>query len=200
MKKEERFDAPPLPKLSMLSSSFVLRVVFQGCGAKDKTAYALSVNFVRLVDQAVRSYESARAALIVFVSTYEHIAWGKVESGVSDFEQCIVSIHRAVAMAKGLINYEGTPTGLRHCFPESGVILPEVIERQIRRLRNTLHHFDEKLLKGKIQPKEAIVLVPARHTLELGSRSLSYHILIDAITSLHPMADAVSRFREDTPS
>lgn len=197
MKEEEIFDAPPLPNLERLSAIYLLSVVFQKAGRKDRVAYGLAINFIRLVDQAVRTYVAARESMIEFTHTHDHFAWDKLESGCSQFELCVQSIRRAVAMANGIVRYDGTPEVLRQILPPEKTILPNHLFRPITNLRNASQHLDRELERGRIGPGDAVSLVPGRDALELGTYRLNYDHIVKAIGLLHPFAEAVSKFQEE---
>ncbi len=197
MKKEEVFDAHALPKLRKLSGGFFMRRIFQKAGPQDRVAYGLSMNFIRLVDQAIRSYEAGRAAMEDFANTHEHLAWGSLETACGQFELCVQSIYRAEAMATGVIKYKDSPPSLIKCYSSSKNVLSNRLSKDISKMRNTIHHLDKELRGGNIDDGQAVSLVPGCHALELGKVSVKYDILVEAITTLYPISEAVSRYREN---
>lgn len=197
MKENELFNAPPLPKLKQLSGTYMLNVYFTNGKPNDKTVYGFVMNFIVLVDNATFSYKQAREAMLAFTNTHESFGGDQIIIASSHFDTCIQSIVRAQKMAKGIVKCKKTPIELKKFFPPNGKIIPSRKLKPIISIRNSLQHFDRDLLKGKISPTQAVGLFPKQYSLELGPLSVAYTDLIQAIEYLHPIAKALSKYREN---
>ena len=65
-----RFNIPDISYLQQRSITFAINRIFVGGGPKDYETYFLLMNFIRLVDFAVREYTYGRRATLEFAETY----------------------------------------------------------------------------------------------------------------------------------
>jgi hypothetical protein len=199
VKQDELFNITALPKLSKLSTKYMMRRFFQRGGPRDKLIYGMVVNFIRLVDQAACSYNMARDSLMKYANTHDAIAWGRVISACTQLELCTGSAYRALVFAEAICKNRLTPAGLRDCFPTKCRFIPKSTIEALRDLRNTVQHLEEELRCGKITEGKAIMIYPTSTAVELGDARLSYQDIADCITQLHEVAAEVSKFRESEP-
>ena len=198
MEKEEIFNAPILKKLSPISGEYVMKYIFQNAGFKEHSIHGLAMNFIRLVDQAIKSYNRGRESMIEFTETNDQIAWNKAFDSCTQFEICVQSIHRAVLFLKSIDESKDKYQGLDLCFTSNDIKYITNMIKPIKKFRNKSQHLEEELSVGKIKKGQAISLKPCQNSLELGKWSVTYNLLTDSITFLHPIAVAVSKYREES--
>ena len=100
-----RCDMPDLSGLSSNTSSDVaLNRMFCGGGPKDKTTYALLMNFNRVVDILIEDYRAARRYLIVVIQATGEVPLHPLLMAIGHFENCITTALRAILFAEKLHN------------------------------------------------------------------------------------------------
>lgn len=144
-------------------------------------AHAHYRNFVRLVDKAVRRYESARQYLEASVHRApDETALDHVVRALSDLEDMFHAVHRALRLLdslKGACEAPVTSVDLRP-FPSSTV----------RRIRDANEHIDDYLAKGKIGAGDDVMLRVWAQGISFAGQSISYVTIQLWLTRLHGIA------------
>lgn len=184
-----------IPELSDLKSQSVLLAVnrfFRGAGPKDWKAWALVLNYVRLVDLAVTEYEIARKAILEFASLNETLLLDRPIQASGHFETSVTATKRAIDHLKALRSHQR----LRDLLPKGITVLSGNVENKVTTMRGAIQHLEEDIKNGKISPSQAIALSPKEHTIELGRCSIRYLDLADWLRELHSLSVKLTSYWE----
>ena len=192
------FDVPNLSGLRPHSAIFVAHM-FRGAGLKRIETYALVMNLIRLVDLAIREYESGRVALNTFASTNDSLPVGAILRASGHFEVCICSVKRAINHVKAMRSYEGAPQSLKDLLPRSLTILTGDVERSITCMRDAIQHLERDVLRRQLPADSSLCLMPSMdgRGLELGEHTILFSDLAAWLQELHTCAEHQYQYREE---
>lgn len=193
-------DWPPknarLPDLSGLYPNISLLHLMGrllGGAPRDRMTGALILNFVRLVDKAVRSYEAARKDLDAF--RHGDLNLTALMSATSHIETCVGSCCRANRLAIGLDKVTE-----HAAIPAATPAPPYLRDDPVRDLRNAIEHMDERIEKGQLTEDQLPLCVVLTNVgIMLSDSRISYADLADRIRALHAVAERVAHYQEEGP-
>lgn len=194
-----KYHIPDLSALRPRSTALSINRIFRGAGPKDIEAYALTMNFVRLVDLSISEYQAGREAIQQFASEHESLALGRGFASAGHFELCMGSIKRAMNFLKSLRGSPSVPQSLKNLLPRSTIVLTGVIEGKITGIRNAIQHLDAKIQRGDIDKGQALSLMPMEEQLELGEHIVSYADLSQWLKELHELSSKLVYYCEESP-
>lgn len=197
-----RFDYkfPDLSNLKEVSVLFFAKHFFQGGGPKEYNAYALTMNFIRLVDLSVQEYELGRSSFQEFLNNREGIHIGSATASVGHFEVCLSALKRSVNFLKALRGNKNVQNGLKNLLPRGSLILRGDAEKQVTRMRHAIEHLEEEIIKGQIQKGQALCVLATEEKLELGCHSIRYTDLAAWLTELHTLSGKLPLYSESYPN
>ena len=181
---------PNLSDLPVHSDCSMLNHFLNSGGPRDTTAYALWMNFIRLVDVAVREYELGRQEIVGSASILRR---DTVAAG--HFELLLITLKRAVAHLNALRRCQT----LKILLKKSEIASIRASEKWITNMRNAIAHLDERITNREIQKGEPLCLKPVKDAVELGNKSIPYSEITDVIRKLHKLAGNVALYVESTP-
>jgi len=188
-----------IPELSDLKSQSVLLAVnrfFRGAGPKDWKAWALVLNYVRLVDLAVTEYEIARKAILEFASSNETLLLDRPIQASGHFETSVTATKRAIDHLKALRSHREVPQRLKDLIPRGIIVLSGNVETKVTTMRHAIQHLEKDIKNGNISPGQAIALSPKEHNIELGRCSIRYSDLADWLRELHSLSVKLTSYWE----
>lgn len=186
-----QFKAPNLSELDELSLGFALNHILNNSGNYNHTDYALVMNFVRLVDLAIREYENGRRKLCESQNNNTARLWLTIVAS-GHFEVCITTIKRTIGHLKGIRSNKT----IRDNLPQSIKILNGKSEKQITDMRNAIQHFDEQIKKGEIKKGQPLFIIPTETAIELGAYTIQFADLSSWLRELHKCASSLALYKE----
>jgi hypothetical protein len=178
---------PDLSELnSKLSLQFALNRVFGGGGPSDPRSYALAVNFVRIVDIALLSYEQIRLELTTFVNGPGNlispllIATGKCES-------LLECLQRAIRLARRIKSDKNGPSIDRYLG-----VLTGTTGTCIGHMRDAIQHVDEKLMGKEWRPGDPSWLLMENDRISLMGQEILYSEVAAWLRELHRVATKIA--------
>lgn len=139
----------------------------------------LLTNVARLVDRSIVRYRSAGEHFDEFCTTGSQGNFSALFRAVSEFEECIVCVHRATAFAKPLFQQGVLDTSLQ---PNAAAMTA------VKDMRDALTHLDDRILglRGpRVTQGQHTFPMPEDTEIVLGVHHLSYSALLEVISSLH---------------
>lgn len=179
-----------LEDLSGLFSSNMLSVLMasvlhvESSGPLAFPGIALWRNLVRLTDQGLREYETARHELARWLAT-DNNTISPYFHAIDSLEQCIVAAHRAMLMKETIIDRRNGRGARRP---------PPVWKERVKLMRHAIEHTDDRLTgkrKPPISAADAPMLRPLAKHMELGVDHLTYRELAGCLRSCYRTIDTV---------
>ena len=177
-----------------------LRRIFQSAGPKEYRANALQLNAVRLADMALSEYSAGRDAILHFHTEPRGKKIKFIFRAAGHFESCIWALQRFVKHANVLRRAQFVPADLKQLVPRYLSFLRPSAEEQIKDLRDTLAHFEERTLEGKLPPGSVTMLLATSDGLSLGDHSLSWDDLTAWLRDMHKCASHLADYVGDQKS
>lgn len=193
------YNIPDLSELKPRSTFFLVNYIFRGAGPKHREAYALVMNFVRLVDLAISEYELARKAMLQFKETTESLALGQAIRASGHYEVCVSALKRAIDHLKAIRGHPMVPLvpqSLQDLLPRGINVLSGRVESQVTDLRNAIQHLEKVIKKGEILEGQAIALAVNEDDIELGSNKILHSDLAKWLQELHELSSKVAKYWE----
>lgn len=187
------YDIPDLSELRCLSIDFLSRYII-GVGPKDRTAYALVMNFVRLADFAIIEYELAREAMHRFKETTESLALSQVIRAMGHYEVCVSTLKRAIDHLKAIRGHRTVPQPLKDLLPRGIKVLSGTVEGQVTDMRHAIQHLVTRIMSGEILPGQMHALVVRANDIELGSYKIRHSDLAEWLKELHELSCKVVNY------
>ena len=188
--KNGRCEMPDLSKLSFLSVFLMIHRALAAGGPKDRTSYALVMNFVRIVDKLVADYGLARDQMVLWANTPNEVI-GHLLVAVGHFESCVGSCVRAIEFGRKIRSDRNGP----RIIPRGLPVLSDAVFNRINGMRNSTEHLEGAILKGTLADGPICLAVRPK-SIELGGEQVNFDELADWITQLHGIADQLAHFRE----
>ncbi len=190
------FEAPDLSSLKECSTLFAVRRIFQRAGPPDYQAYGLTVNYIRLVDIAIREYESGRSMLSRFAETTRSAGLNLMFAASSHFEICVDAVKRSVNHLKKIRGHPNVPQSMKDLLPRNLTVLTGQVEKQITDMRDAIQHLEKDILKGQIVAGQPLCVMPEEDGLALGGHKIHFHDLARWLRELHERAEALAHYWE----
>lgn len=163
-----KIEIPNLEGQQRNFARFWWKSIWFGSVTDSDVVNSLVITYLRLVDAALIEYELGGAAL--------HRYWDKVALGeqsaeggrleamgrsISHFENCLVSMHRAILAFRRLRRSKELPEELqRHLSDDRPNFVADRIADQLRKMRDAISHLDNRLIDGRISKGEPVNLLP----------------------------------------
>ena len=125
-------------------------VFFLGNRPADYKVAVLIDAFMRLVQASLHQYETGCRHIETYYNTHDRIAMSHLILGSSYFESCLTNVHRAIGHMRKLKGREDIPSAVKAALPKCLVFIEEDAAKRIQDLRDTIQHFDEQVMDGKV--------------------------------------------------
>jgi hypothetical protein len=190
------FNIPDLSHLLSRSTSFAMQRFFTSGGPQGREAYALVMNFVRLVDLAVSEYESGRLAILQFANSNGDFRLSSAIRSSAHFEVSIDALKRAINHLKAIRGNATVSQALKDFLPRGIRLISGEVEGKVTDIRDAIQHLEERIQKGEIIEGQSFALQPTCDDLQLGSRNLRYIELAEWLTEAHTLSSTLRGYRE----
>jgi len=151
-------DIPEIENYPEGFPGFWIRTIFIGQASSDYQVNALTTLYVRLVEAAFVEYRLGLSALKEYWNTHTSIAMGAMHRSCSYYESCITNMHRAqkcfsrMRRHPALGELSATLNSPKPSFVHANV------SKQLRNMRNEIHHTEEMLMNGHISRGQPLML------------------------------------------
>lgn len=171
----------------------MLNLVFNKMGVRDRLASAYAINYIRMVDKAVREYEQARRELLPFVENRESLL--ALIRTADHLETCVNAVKRALNNLDRMRQHKQSAAvprtfwrALRHR------------ESVLRNIRKLVEHMDNALSTGEVvsgQPT-AVSITDRGDAARIGEHTRPFSELAATIRKLYEWASDLAQYRETT--
>lgn len=176
----------------------MFRRVFMQGGPKERLAFGLAMNLLRMTDLAIREYTLGREAILNYANdSHKELQLGSAIRSSAHFEICIDALKRNINLIKAIKSNPNVPLSLKDNFPRGTKLLSGDAERKISTMRHAIQHLDERIMRGEIKEGESFALQPMNKTLELGKFSIQYVELNEWLQEAYILAEKVASYQED---
>lgn len=148
---------PDLSELRPCSLDLALLKI-TGLGHNDYQAYALIVNFVRVVDMASLDFQNCRASLLNFWSRSDNstVPLGFLIIGAGHFEACISNLKRAIEFLKAIRGYSSLNQSAQTLVRKKYTVISGTVEKAVTDMRNAIQHLYGDIKKGSISDGQPV--------------------------------------------
>ena len=175
----------------------VLRRIFQSGGAKERRAFTLQLNAVRLGDLALHEYALGREASLGFHRDRKGLGVTFVLRASGHFENCVLSLERFVKHIKALRGASFAHPDLKRLMPRDFSLLRPSVESQIVGMRHLLAHLEEKAVRGELSDDTSVALLATSDGLCLAEQSLTWSNLVAWLQDTHKCASSLADYMGD---
>ncbi|OGW40488.1 MAG: hypothetical protein A2Y97_10250 [Nitrospirae bacterium RBG_13_39_12] len=194
---EIKYDIPNLSDLSQLSHVFMYNRFFRGMGPSDYEAYALFMNYVRLVDIVLLEYESGRKKLKDFLAVKnDSLSTHLVVIAAGHFEMCVSTLKRVSTYLKRIRGHPKVAQALKNFLPRNLSVLDSRSEKLITDMRHAIEHLENRIQKGEITAGQSLCLVPTADALELGRHKMLFSDLSRWLKEVYDCSKVIAQYRE----
>ncbi|MFA6054745.1 MAG: hypothetical protein WC769_05150 [Thermodesulfovibrionales bacterium] len=194
---EIKYELPNLSDLNQLSHIFMYNRFFTGIGPSDYEAYALFMNYVRLVDILLREYENGRKELMNFLAAKnESLSTHLVIIASGHFEMCISTLKRVSTYLKRIRGHPKVAQALKDLLPRNLSVLDGRSEKLITDMRHAIEHLENRIQKGEITSGQSLCLVTIADGLELGRHKMLFSDLARWLKEVHGCSKIIAQYRE----
>lgn len=182
-----------IPDLSGLNDKLTLGLIlnafFRSAGPRDPNTRALWMNYIRLVDQMIREYNSAHDSLQEYVDTPNNVM-SPLFQCIGHMENCINSMRRAILFARRMRKRPRSPVVGRF------TVLNDNNGGKVINLRNAIEHLDNAILNDEIAKGQSHTLLVNSDSISLAGIEIPYIELAEWIRELHTIAKNLIDFHE----
>lgn len=194
---EIKYYVPNLSSLDQHSPFFMFNRYFRGAGPKNYEAYALVMNFIRLVDLAICEYENGRNVLEEFLASKNNSIVSHLPIFASNhFEVCISTLKRIINYLKKLRGHPNVPRSLKNLLPKNSKVLSSQVENLITNMRHAIEHLENKIQYGEITFGQALCIMPVEDGIELGKYKILFRDLAEWLREVHKYSNELVQYRE----
>ena len=165
--------------------------------------------FMRLVQASLHQYETGRCQIETYWNTHDRIAMSHLILGSSYFESCLTNVHRAIGHMRKLKGREDIPSAVKAALPKRLIFIEEDAAKRIQDLRDTIQHFDEHVMDGRVPEGTFVALMltgPVTTTKEgkelktvdrvsIGNHELMLQHLAQWLREMARCSEAISKVR-----
>ncbi|MBL0918521.1 MAG: hypothetical protein IBJ14_07455 [Hydrogenophaga sp.] len=189
-------DLPDLSKLRPWSEWAAIVRAIVGGGSRDRTAYVLLTNSVRLLDAAIGDYQLGRSEVLNFhARDPQEFAIGYITRATTHFESCVWHLERFIKHARALRSLKGAEPELKALISKNLNFFAQDAEHSITRLRHTLSHLEKAALSGELSAGTSIALLPLEEGLQISTHVIGWQQLVDWLTEAHACVGLLANFR-----
>ncbi len=193
---EINYSLPNL-NLNQLSHIFMYNRYFTGTGPSDYEAYALFMNYVRLVDILVREYEDGRKELMNFLSAKnDSLSTHMVIIASGHFEICISTLKRVTTYLERIKAHPKVAQSLKDSLPRNLSVLNGQSQKKITDMRHAIEHLENRIQRGEITSGQSLCIFPIADGLELGRHRIQFSDLAQWIREAHACSKIIAKYRE----
>src|SRR4030042_2479537 len=161
-------------------------------GPPSQRGLQIADGYVRLVEKTLIEYESARKAMISFMSNGNFDSYCRAQDHI---ETCLQSLHRAIIYLyrlrrMGLRRADGMPFVPR---PRDLQVLTDDVRSRVRGMRDACEHLDEDIINGRINENAEVAIHLGWECAKLAAYEIFYEEMSKWITQLHQFAVPLSR-------
>jgi hypothetical protein len=208
-----KFAAPSIAGSTGSFPDFWLKMMFGPRVYGDHASTSLVTTFIRLVEAAFSEYEIAMMYTEKYWTTHSRVELGAMHRSIAHWEACVTSCHRAIRCFRRLRNNQSVPLELRDLLasPKPAFARDDVSD-QLRNVRDTIHHLEERLMDGSVPegtfnslvadgPEVDVVDEPGQtlktiDRLVIGDCEL---LLSDLVMWMNEMSDAAEKLSKFSP-
>jgi hypothetical protein len=191
-----KYSIPDLSALKLKSGTLLLHRAFRAGGPKDYIAFALVMNFIRMVDLAVSAYQNGREDILEFPKDRQTIQYGLMMNASGNFELCVDLIKRAISFLKAIKAHKDVPQSMKDLVPKGTIVLSGGVEKKVTDMRGAIQHLEERIRKGKIKNGQPHALYPKEDGIHLGTNKISYKSLSEWLIAFNKIADVFANYYE----
>lgn len=180
--RPRRFALPDLSALDVeLTRRLVMTMTFRTGFPEDDAGY-LAMTFVRSVETALRSYDSAREQFEE--STAKDSFWAYLR-GLSAMEVAFITLHRAMRLAVSLVGSEQTSV-TKQDIPSGS------LRHRLQAMRAAIEHNEQAIKDGRVGSGEILALFIREHHSEIDAKGVRHQLthseLAESLAQLHRLA------------
>lgn len=207
-------DLPEVPSPDALAN-YWLDYFFTGTPSQNYQINALASTFMRLVEAAIVEYRMASAALRDVWTNQTSLGLGAMHRSISHFESCLSDMHRATNAYRRLRRHKAIDALSLFLAAEKPGFATDSVARQLRLIRDGIHHLEEMIVEGRIAEGEPIALKPdgpeVPHPTEpgqtvktfdrlvIGDRQVSFQNIAAWLGEMSATATKISQFKPKLP-
>ena len=186
------------PSLSVSPEALIgeatVRLLLGGLGDRGTKTRPLAVAFIRVVARALLDINRARQNRHRQGNGLQDII-GAIQA-IGDLENCILSLHRALALldvlrSRGLTNAQGETIELK---PRELPVLASDARTRLTAVRDAISHMDERIAKGEFPVGEPTATWPKGGSIILEGTELR---LIELVSWLDQIASTARRLARE---
>lgn len=154
------FDIPDLQDVEKSLLPYWAKTIFADPISKEYQVVVLAGNYVRLVEASVAEYNLAHMKLKEFWGTHGYLNLSAMHRSVSHFENCLSSMYRAANGFRKLRRHQSRDPLCLRLNMERPSFATDAIGGRFRKMRHEIHHLEEMVVNGRLQPGQPIALKP----------------------------------------
>lgn len=155
------FDAPDLQDYEKSLMSYWAKTIFIGSISREYQVNALASTYVRLVEAAIVEYNLAQVRLKDYWGAHSSINLSAMHRSMSHFENCLSSMYRAANTFRKLRRHPSRDPLCVHINTARPNFATDAIGDRFRQMRHEIHHMEELVVDGRLQPGQSFALNPA---------------------------------------
>jgi len=191
-------------------ANYWLNYFFRASPSGNYQINALASTYMRLVEAAIVEYRMGSAALRELWSNHTSLGLGAMHRSIAHFESCLSDMHRATNAYRRLRRHKGMDPLTLFLASEKPSFATDSIARQLRLVRDGIHHLEEMVVEGRIAEGQPIALKPdgpeVQHPTEpgqtiktfdrlvIGDRQVTFQNIATWLAEMSAIAAKVSQF------
>lgn len=208
------FNAPDLQRFEKILLPYWTKTIFVGSISKEYQVNALAGTYVRLVEAAIAEYNLAQMKLKEFWGTHSSINLSAMHRSISHFESCLSNMYRAANSFRKLRRHPSRDPLCVHINIERPHFATDAIGDRFRQMRHEIHHMEELVIDGRLQPGQPFALQPdgpevphpneqnqtvkTIDRLVIGEREVKFTELADWLSEMVTTAQRIADFAPST--
>lgn len=152
-------DLPEVPVPDAIAN-YWLDYFFSGSLSQNYQINALASTYMRLVEAAIVEYRMGSAALREVWTNHRSLGLGPMHRSISHFESCLSDMHRATNAYHRLRRHKAMDPLSMFLAEEKPGFATDTIAKQLRLVRDGIHHLEEMVVEGRVAEGQPIALKP----------------------------------------
>jgi len=206
-------EVPDIPDYPNGFLKYWSKLIFNGAVSSNYQIVSLASTYVRLVEAALVEYRLGASMLRDFWAPNIVLKISSSNRSVSHFESCLSNMQRAIRCYNRLRQHKSKDALCLAINCQKPSFATDRVAKQIRDIRDVIHHFEERLMKGDIQEGQPFMLKSdgpeTPHTTEpnqtiktidrlvLGQHELLFSSLSTWLTEMGSFAEMITEFDAD---